>query len=157
MRCSGCTSPPLAMASSSLRFFSATRSVVGQRRLRSAIHASISSGVSSRTFVPRMGIGFLRSATERERLAPGARAKPFIYVLRMDENVPFQARVCVPIRLALASVPSWWVDQMAVCHVHLHRFCRAGECAAGVGAFAVAGCIPVRMGCATRRKGVTAA
>jgi sorbitol-specific phosphotransferase system component IIC len=54
------------MASSSLRFFSATRVIVGQRRFRSAIHASTSSGVSRRTLVPMMGIGFLRKWMARE-------------------------------------------------------------------------------------------
>jgi hypothetical protein len=62
-RCSG-SKPPFAMASSSLRFFSATRVAVGQKRLRSAIHAATSSGVSSRTFVPRMGMGFLCAAEQ---------------------------------------------------------------------------------------------
>ena len=58
MRCSG-SNPPLAMASSILRFFSATRAAVGQRRLRSAIHASTASSVSSVMFVPRIGTGLL--------------------------------------------------------------------------------------------------
>jgi hypothetical protein len=64
------------MASSSLRFFSATRTVVGQRRLRSAIHAAISSGVSSRTFVPRMGTGFLcvRAGEPRAKIKFSKRA-----------------------------------------------------------------------------------
>ena len=139
------------MASSSLRFFSATRAAAGQRRLRSAIQAATSSGVSSRTFVPRMGMGFLwdpaRSTRKNNWLAP--------FRLRMDEDVPLETGVSVPIWLALASVPSWWIDKMTVHHVRLHRVRRAGKCAARIGALGIAGGVPVRWWGATMRKGVT--
>lgn len=50
---------PRAMASSSLAFLSATRLAVGNLFFRSAIQASISSGVFKVTLVPWMTMGFL--------------------------------------------------------------------------------------------------
>jgi hypothetical protein len=72
----------------------------------------------------------------------------------MDEDVPLETRVSVPIRLALAGIPSWWVDKMTVHHVYLQRVRRAGKCAARMGAFAIAGGVPVRWGGTSGRNGV---
>ena len=106
MRCSG-SSPPLDMASSTLRFFSAIRAVVGQRRLRSSIHASMASGVSSFMLVPWMRTGRLGSGLDNSHQLSALR------------HVPFQTRVCVPIGLPWAMVPARWIYEMSVHHVYL--------------------------------------
>jgi len=69
----------------------------------------------------------------------------------MDGDVPLQTWVSVPIWLALAGVPSLRVNEMTVHHVYLHRVCRTGECAARMGALGIAGGVPVRWGCTTRK------
>lgn len=97
-------------------------------------------------------MGFLCAGESARKRTVSERASDFR--LRMDEDAPFQARVSVPIRPALAGVPSRWINQMSVHHVYLQRVCRAAECTAGIGAFVMAGSIPVRLGCATRSERV---
>jgi hypothetical protein len=73
----------------------------------------------------------------------------------MDEDVPLQTRVGVPIWLALAGGPSWGINKMPVHHVYLHRVWRADECTTRIRALAISGGVPVCWGRATRKEVAT--
>jgi hypothetical protein len=102
-----------------------------------------------------MGIGFLRrldGARRNER--NGQSSTHIILYACVNGDVPFQTWVSIPVRLVLAGVPAWWVNQMTVHHVHLDRVCRARECATRICTPALAGGVPMREGRSTRGESI---